>query len=76
MSVKARVQFAALSFCLSVVASSAALAQHEGHEKAPGEQASQPKFSGDPYLLGTDAVPGEKLGPVEKQVVVEQEGRE
>jgi YHS domain-containing protein len=76
MSVKARVQFAALSFCLSVAASSVALAQHEGHDKAPAGQASQPKFSGDPYLLATDAVTGEKLGPVEKQIVVEHEGRE
>ena len=32
--------------------------------------------TGDPYLLDTDPVSGEKLGPPEKLVVVQHEGRE
>lgn len=76
MSVKARVHFAVLSFCLSVVASSVALAQHEGYDHATAGNAAQAQSSGDPYLLDTDAATGEKLVPLEKQVVIENGGRE
>ncbi len=76
MSVKARVHFTVLSFCLSVVASSVALAQHEGHDHATAGNAAQAQSSGDPYLLDTDAATGEKLVPLEKQVVIEHDGRE
>jgi len=76
MSVNVRVRFAVLSFCLSVGASSVALAQHEGHDHATADKPAQAQLSGDPYLLDTDAATGEKLGPLEKQVVIEHDGRE
>ena len=40
------------------------------------EQTAKPEWKGDPYLLPTDAVTGEALGPIEKQVVLQHEGRE
>jgi YHS domain-containing protein len=54
----------------------------------PGTQAEKPKsgapaidkakagFTGDPYLLDTDPVTREKLGPPEKLVILQHEGRE
>lgn len=50
-------------------------AQHGDHGN-PQSQAPAAEFKGDPYLLDTDPVSGEKLGPLEKQVVIDHEGRE
>ena len=33
-------------------------------------------WKGDPYMLPTDALTGDPLGPIEKQVKIEVEGRE
>lgn len=74
MSVNVKVRFASL--CLFVAASSVAIAQHEGHDHGSAGKTPQARFSGDPYLLDTDAVSGEKLVALEKQIVIEHEGRE
>lgn len=43
----------------------------------PGQPAqSQGVWKGDPYSLPTDPVSGETLGPIEKQVRIEHDGRE
>jgi YHS domain-containing protein len=49
----------------------------------PGKAAEAPKpastagaWKGDPYLLAVDPVTGEPLGPIEKQVKIENDGRE
>lgn len=55
---------------------------HAGHEQAgevPQTPAAQPaakEWPGDPYMLATDPVSGAPLGPIEKQVVVDADGRE
>lgn len=55
----------------------AASAQHGDHGHAqPQTQPAAVEFKGDPYLLAIDPVSGEKLGPIEKQVVIDHEGRE
>lgn len=42
------------------------------------EAASKPaqEFNGDPYLLDTDPVSGQPLGPLATQIVIDHEGRE
>lgn len=51
--------------------------QHGGHDHGqPQQPAAKAEFKGDPYLLDTDPVSGAKLGPADKQVILEHEGRE
>lgn len=56
---------------------SASAGQHgdHGHAQSPAQTAVA-EFKGDPYMLDTDPVSGVKLGPIEKQVVVDHESRE
>lgn len=62
--------------CCSSKASARA-EQHGDHGNAkPEAQATPAGFKGDPYLLDTDPVSGAKLAQIEKQVIVEHEGRE
>lgn len=49
---------------------------HGTHARGGHESAEQGYSSGDPYLLGTDAVSGKALGAIDKQVIVQHEGRE
>jgi YHS domain-containing protein len=53
-----------------------ALAQDHDHGGSATAKSSQQAFSGDPYLLGTDPVTSKKLVPIDKQIVIEHEGRE
>lgn len=67
----------ALVLCLAFSMAQPALAQHDDHDHGQqNDQKTKPEFKGDPYLLDTDPVSGEKLGPIEKQVVIDHEGRE
>ena len=51
--------------------------QDPGHVYDPGhDQGLKKEWKGDPYLLAVDPVSGATLGPIEKQVVVQHEGRE
>lgn len=51
--------------------------QDPGHVYDPGhDQGLHREWKGDPYLLTTDPVSGGALGPIEKQVVLNYEGRE
>ena len=66
-------------FGCALFASTPAFAQHEEHgDKHDKAQPAQEKsdFVGDPYLLDTDPVTGEKLGPIAQQIVIQHEGRE
>jgi YHS domain-containing protein len=70
-------------FVLAVAAplrSSDAAQEHKQEHKPPANPAapaaSQQAWAGDPYSLPTDAVSGEPLGPIEKQVRMEHEGRD
>lgn len=66
-----------LSLTLAVAAERPAIAQHGDHAAAPPREAKAKKeFQGDPYLLDTDPVTGKKLGPLDKQRVLDHEGRE
>ena len=68
-----------ISLGCALLAATPAMAQHDDHaakdDKAKAESAKV-AFAGDPYLLDTDPVTGEKLGPVAQQVVFQHEGRE
>lgn len=67
----------ALAVGITICTAQATFAQHGDHDHAQQKEAeARPEFKGDPYLLETDPVTGEKLGPIEKQVVIDQEGRE
>lgn len=71
---------ALLTGCLILVGVSEARSmQGHDHGKHPQDgqaTAEKTEFSGDPYLLDVDAVSGESLGPIDKQVIFEHEGRE
>jgi YHS domain-containing protein len=73
-------QLTSLALTLGLVVSTAgsvASQEHEHGQKPAEKTKDAPKeFKGDPYLLDTDPVSGEKLGPVEKQIVIDHEGRE
>lgn len=56
--------------------SPSAFAQDHDHDHSQAEKAAHEEFSGDPYLLETDPVTGEKLGAGDEQIVIEHEGRE
>lgn len=68
-----------ITLCCALFAAAPAKAQHEEHgvkddkTKAKSEKI---EFAGDPYLLDTDPVTGEKLGLVAQQIVYLHEGRE
>ena len=65
-----------LTFLLAPPSHVARAAQdHSGHPDAPAQDVARESI-GDPYLLSTDPVSGKSLGPVEKQVILLQEGRE
>lgn len=70
-----------LTMGCALAASSPMFAQHEDHkpvgkdDKAKAE-VEKSDFAGDVYLLDTDPVTGEKLGPVAQQVIYQHEGRE
>jgi len=49
---------------------------HSKHAQGGQATAERAEFSGDPYLLDVDAASGEALGPVDKQVILQYEGRE
>jgi YHS domain-containing protein len=67
----------ALAAGLALCTAQTAFAQHGDHDHGrQKEEKAKPQFKGDPYILETDAVSGEKLGPIEKQVVIDYEGRE
>lgn len=49
---------------------------HADHGHAMEDSPHEQQFAGDPYLLSTDGVSGEGLGPVANQVIIQHEGRE
>lgn len=49
---------------------------HGEHGHGDEQQATKKEVAGDPYTLSTDAVSGKALGPIDKQVIVEHEGRQ
>jgi len=51
-------------------------AQDHDHGGSTTAKSSEQEFSGDPYMLGTDPVTSEKLVPIDKQIVIQHEGRE
>lgn len=67
----------ALAVGVTLCAAQTTFAQHGDHDHGQQKaEKTKPAFKGDPYLLETDPVSGEKLGPIEKQVVIDHEGRE
>ena len=69
--------FLALTAAIALCTAHTLFAQ--GGDQALGQpkvEQTRPEFKGDPYLLDMDPVSSEKLGPIEKQVVIEHEGRE
>jgi len=60
------------------VSEARSMQDHDHGAQSHGEQtpAKKKEFSGDPYLLGVDPVSGDTLGPIDKQVIVQHEGRE
>lgn len=59
-----------------VVLSNIAPSQTPPADPAKAPSSASQAWKGDPYTLPTDAVTGEPLGPIEKQVKVDHEGRE
>ncbi len=49
---------------------------HGGHDGGSHADTDKQKSVGDPYTLATDPVSGKKLGAIDKQVIVDHEGRE
>lgn len=76
MPVNSRIHPALLALTFAFALSPATIAQDHDHDHSHAGEAPQQKFPGDPYLLDTDPVTGEKLGPVKQQVVIDHEGRE
>ncbi len=77
MSLTRRLTSLTLATVIALCMAQPSKAQHDDHYH--GQQTAEKakaEFKGDPYLLDTDPVTGEKLGPVTKQVVVDHEGRE
>lgn len=68
----------ALAVGVTLCAAQPTFAQHGEHDhgQQKKEEKAKAEFKGDPYLLETDPVSGEKLGPIEKQVIIDHEGRE
>ena len=77
MSLTRRLNTLALAAAIALCMAQPSKAQHGDHDHGQHtEQKAKTEFKGDPYLLDTDPVTAEKLGPVEKQVVIDHEGRE
>lgn len=78
MSTRSQLSSLALVLGLAFSTARSTASQEHEHGQKPEEKAKQSskEFKGDPYLLDTDPVSGEKLGPVDKQIFIDQEGRE
>lgn len=67
----------ALAAGIALWTAQTAFAQHGDHDQGQQkEEKVKAEFKGDPYLLATDPVSGEQLGAIEKQIVIDHEGRE
>ena len=59
-----------------LILSASALTSPAARASQDAKPTAAPAIKGDPYLLDTDPVAGGPLGPIEKQVIIDHEGRE
>lgn len=71
-----RIVLPVFAFAASLSYSGSAQSQSPPANAPIAPVSTQQEWKGDPYTLPTDAVSGEPLGPIEKQVRIEHEGRD